>query len=223
MAMEEIRNVPRLYLLTPALSEAAGFIPLLEAALDASDIACVLLLLTARDETSAKAIVKDLARIVQARDAALLVADDPQLAARAGADGVHIRGSGATLEGALDEAITRVKPERIVGAGPLRTKHDAMTAAERDIDYVLFGEPPTDSRGVSAAEIVERVAWWSQIFTVPCVGYAQRLEDVAGLVAAGADFVALGEAVWNDGRGPVAAIRDAQAALGTDRKGTSAR
>ena len=115
-----------------------------------------------------------------------------------------------------------MKPERIVGAGPLRTKHDAMNAAEKDVDYLLFGEPGLDSRGPATADILERVAWWSEIFIVPCVGYAQRLADVAALAAAGADFVALGEAVWNDVRGPAAATREAQAALGAARARESA-
>jgi thiamine-phosphate pyrophosphorylase len=206
--------MPRLYLVTPPLSEAAGFSPLLEAALEAGDVACVLVLLAVRDEASAKKIVKSLAPLVQARGAALLVADDPQLAARCDADGVHVHGSGGALERGLDDAIESVKPERIVGAGPLRTKHDAMNAAEKDVDYLLFGEPASDSGGPSAAEILERVAWWSEIFMVPCVGYAQRLTDVAALAAAGADFVALGDAVWNDPRGPAAATSEAQAALG---------
>jgi thiamine-phosphate pyrophosphorylase len=224
MAADEAHHVPRLYLFTPPVTEAAGFAPLLEAALDAGDVACVLLLPAARDQASAKKIVRGLAAIVQARGAALLVADDPELAARADADGVHISGAGATFERALDDAIARVKPERIVGVGPLRTKHDAMSAAERDIDYILFGEPATETRASSAAEIIERVAWWSEIFTVPCVGYARELADVAGLVAAGADFVALGEALWNDMRGPAAAMREAQAALGpAAARGGSAR
>ena len=184
----------------------------------------MLLLPAARDQASAKKIVRGLAPIVQVRGAALLVADDPELAARADADGVHIRGAGATLEQALDDAVARVKPERIVGVGPLRTKHDAMSAAERDIDYLLFGEPATEFRASSATEIIERVAWWSEIFTVPCVGYARELADVAGLAAAGADFVALGAAVWNDMRGPAAAMREAQAALAAaDARGGRAR
>ena len=224
MAVNEARQMPRLFLITPPLSEVAGFAPQLEAALAAGDVACVLVLLAARDEASAKKIVKSLAPLVQGRGAALLVADDPQLAARCDADGVHIHGSGAALERALDDAIERVKPERIVGAGPLRTRHDAMNAAERDIDYLLFGEPAADSHGPSAAEILERVAWWSEIFMVPCVGYAQSLADVAALAAAGADFVALGDAVWNDARGPAAATGAAQAALGAAlAQGSAAR
>ena len=53
----------------------------------------------------------------------------------------------------------------------------------------------------------------TEIFTVPCIGFAPRLEDVGTLSLAGADFVALGDAVWNDARGPAAAVAEAQAAL----------
>jgi thiamine-phosphate pyrophosphorylase len=41
------------------------------------------------------------------------------------------------------------------------------------------------------------VEWWAEIFEPPCVGYAGSLEDIAPLVEAGADFVALADAVWN--------------------------
>lgn len=213
MAEDKVHHGARLYLITPPLTAAAGFSALLEAALDAGDVACVLLDLAAADEAAAKKIVRGLAGIAQARDAALLVADHPQLAARADADGVHVHGSGEALDRALDEAIERVKPERIVGAGRLASKHDAMNAGEKDIDYVMFGEPAADGFVPPVDEIIERVAWWAEIFTIPCVGYAPRLDDVAALAAAGADFVALGAAIWSDPRGPAAAVRQAQAAL----------
>jgi thiamine-phosphate pyrophosphorylase len=57
------------------------------------------------------------------------------------------------------------------------------------------------------------VAWWSAIFNVPCVGFASSLADAARIGEAGADFVALGEAVWSDARGPAVAIAEAAAAL----------
>jgi thiamine-phosphate pyrophosphorylase len=52
---------------------------------------------------------------------------------------------------------------------------------------------------------VERVSWWAEIFEAPCVGFTTRLEDVAPIAAAGADFVALGGAVW-DAADPAAAV-----------------
>jgi thiamine-phosphate pyrophosphorylase len=114
------------------------------------------------------------------------------LAARVGADGAHIAGGGE----ALAEALASLQPERIVGAGGLRSRDDAMAAGEAGADYVMFGEPRRDGFTPPLAETIERVAWWAEIFQTPCVAYAARLDDVSALAAAGADFVALGEAVW---------------------------
>ena len=61
----------------------------------------------------------------------------------------------------------------------------------------------------SHESIVARVAWWAEIFNVPCVGYAHHLGGIGDLVRAGADFIALGDAVFADPRGAGTALRDA--------------
>ena len=203
----------RLYLITPALAEGEGFAPALEAALSAGDVACELLRFASADEGEAKKIVRALLPVAQKHEAALLIEGDPRVAVRAGADGVHVRGQGDQLEEQLGEAIETLKPDCIVGAGGVKTRHDSMTVGELDVDYVMFGDPSPDGWTPLLETVIERVSWWTEIFTVPCVGFAPRLEDVATLSLAGADFVALGDAVWNDARGPGAAVVDAQAAL----------
>lgn len=208
---------PSLYLITPRLTEALSFAPALEAALDAGVVACVLVLLDARDEGEARKIIRTLAPIAQDRGAALLVEDNVQLAQRAGADGVHIRTRGDENEPELKEAIRKLKPDGIVGAGGLKTRHDAMSAGELDVDYVMFGEPARDGYTPPSSGTLERVGWWAEIFNVPAVGYAGKLDQVAELAQAGADFVALGDAVWNDPRGPASAVRDAMAAIARTR------
>jgi thiamine-phosphate pyrophosphorylase len=73
-----------------------------------------------------------------------------------------------------------------------------MIAAENGADFVLFGEPDANGRRPGLPAIVERVEWWSELFVIPCIAYAAKLDEMEELVAAGADFVALGEeAVWN--------------------------
>jgi thiamine-phosphate pyrophosphorylase len=59
--------------------------------------------------------------------------------------------------------------------------------------------------------VVERIAWWAEVFEPPCVGFAQNLDEVAALARAGADFVALGEFVWS--ADPAAVLRTAAASL----------
>src|SRR5262249_59343895 len=90
-------------------------------------------------------------------------------------------------------------------------RHDAMLAGESGADYVMFGEP--DDERPAFAVVVERVAWWAELFEVPCVGYAASLAEIPPLVAAGADFIAVGEFVFSDSRGPSAMIRAAAALL----------
>ncbi len=106
---------PRLYLITPPVDDGEAFAPKLEAALGAGDVACVLLRFAPPDEGTRKKIAKRLAPIVWDHEAALLLPDDAQLAARAGADGAHVTGIGEKLDAALDS----LKPERIVGVGGL--------------------------------------------------------------------------------------------------------
>ncbi len=193
----------RLYLFTPPLTASAldAFAPRLAAALAGGDVASVLA--RAAKGADLKPIVSRLREIVAAGDTALLIEGDPRLAARLDADGVHVEGPEAVAEG-----LASLKGERIVGAGGLLLRDDAMTAAEAGADYVMFGEPGPDGEAPPLSETVERVSWWAEIFEAPCVAYAAQLEDVAPLAAAGADFVALGGAVW-DAADPAAAVASA--------------
>ena len=60
----------------------------------------------------------------------------------------------------------------------------------------MFGEPRRDGYTPPLAETIERTAWWAEIFETPCVAFAGALDAVAPLTAAGADFIALGDAIW---------------------------
>ncbi len=204
------KRTTSLYLFTPALTAASlgAFAPALAEALASGEVASVLVRLAPNTEGDAKKIIARLLEITAPTDTALLVQNDSRLAARAGADGVHVSGAGA----ALTEALTSLKPERIVGAGLLRSRDDAMTAGEAGADYVMFGEPRPDGFTPPADETLDRVAWWAEIFEPACVGFAASLEQVAPLAAARADFVALGDAIWL-APSPRAALSQAVAAL----------
>jgi len=213
-----MRHAARLYLLTPLIGEGAGsrtsevrdvagFSQSLAQSLRGTDVAAVLLRLADADERGLINIIKAAAP-VQDAGAALLVEGRADLVARGGADGAHLIG----IE-ALQAALPRLKPDRIAGAGGLETRHDAMVAGEAGADYVMFGEPDADGVRPSLAAIIDRVAWWAELFEIPCVAYAGGLDEIEPLVAAGADFVALGSAVFDDSRGLEAALADAAARL----------
>jgi len=199
---ETRRPAPRLYLVAP--QDAPELANQLADALGAADIAAVLLRLPATDERGQVNHVKALAPTVQDRGAALLLDGHPDLAARAGADGSHLSGIDA-----LGSAIATLKPARIAGCGGLETRHEAMVAAEAGADYVMFGEPDTSGGRPAFEVIAQRVAWWAEVFEIPCVGFAATLDEVEPLAAAGADFIAMGDCVFGAGHGAAAAVADA--------------
>jgi thiamine-phosphate pyrophosphorylase len=198
------RPAPRLYLVTPRIADSTTFSAPLAAALVAGDVAAVLLRLAGTDERALTNIAKTLGPVAQNKDVALLLDGHADLVARAGCDGAHLTGM-AEFGAAFDV----LKPDRIAGVGGLTTRHDAMSAAEAGADYVMFGEP--DAQGVrpAFAAIEERVAWWAEVFEAPCVAFAASIDEVAPLVRAGADFIALGDWIWRDPRTAAATIADA--------------
>jgi thiamine-phosphate pyrophosphorylase len=187
------RPAPRLYLVTPPVADAQAFSTQLAAALAAGDIAAVLLRLSDADERTQINCAKALCPVVQDKGAALLIDGHAGLVARSGADGAHMTGITD-----FTAALEQLKPERIVGVGGLFTRHDAMAAAEAGADYVMFGEPDAAGERPGFEAIEERVSWWAEVFEAPCVGYAASDDEVAALVKAGADFVALGDWLWRD-------------------------
>jgi thiamine-phosphate pyrophosphorylase len=187
------RPAPRLYLITPQIADASAFSPQVISALEAGDVAAVLLRLGDGHERALINCAKSLAGAVQGKECALLIEGRFDLVARSGADGAHLTGVAALME-----ALDQLKPDRIAGAGGLASRHDAMVVAERGADYVMFGEPDAAGKRPSLSAIEERVRWWADVFEIPCVGYAASLDEIAPLSLAGADFVALGEFVWRD-------------------------
>ncbi|MDQ8726730.1 thiamine phosphate synthase [Bradyrhizobium sp. LHD-71] len=200
---------PRLYLATPPAADAAGLSPVLESLLAAADIAAVLVRLADADDRTNINRIKALAPTIQTPGAALLLDSHLALVARAGADGAHVSGLAP-----MNEALEQLKPDRIVGVGGLHSRHDSMVAGEAGADYLLFGEPDANGHRPSTEAIAERLEWWAELFELPCVGYAQSLDEVERFAAAGADFIMVDEVVWSDARGPEAALTDVANRMG---------
>jgi len=179
------RALPRFYLVTPPVSDPAAFTSELIPVTEAADVAAVLLRLADADERTLINRVKDVAPSVQDRGIALILEGRPEIVARSGADGAHLNG----IE-AFGAALAALKPDRIAGAGGLGTRHDAMVAAESGADYVLFGS-------AEEAANLERVAWCAEVLELPCVAFARGEDEVAPLVEAGADFIAL-DYIWRE-------------------------
>lgn len=202
------RPAPRLYLATQPVADPTALVSALPKLLAVADVAAVLLRLVPSDERETIKRVKAIVPVIQKAGAALLLDGHFELVARSGADGANISG----IE-AMQEAMPTLKPDRIIGVGGLVTRHDAMTAGEADADYVLFGEPDAHGERPSPDAIFERLQWWAEVFEPPCVGFAATLDEAHLFASAGADFILVGDVIWQDSRGPEAALRDASDAV----------
>jgi thiamine-phosphate pyrophosphorylase len=202
--MSEHAEPTRLFLVTPSAAEAESFLPLLEEALSAGDVAAVLI------ADGGEALAAACVPVIQAAGAAALVADDTRLAGHVKADGVHV----ATGLDDLKLAIDSFRPKRIVGAGGLFSRHAAMEAGETNADYLFFGRPHGDTHDAPHPKALDLAEWWAELMQIPAVVMAGRsLESVGEAAATGADFVAVNEAVWSHAGGPGEAVRIALAAL----------
>ncbi|MFP4003917.1 MAG: thiamine phosphate synthase [Alphaproteobacteria bacterium] len=185
----------RLYLITPPAFDPEAFAPEFEAALAAGDVACVQLRMKGAEDAGIERAARRLMPLAQAAGAAFLINDRPDIAASVGADGVHIGQEDAGYE----EARRVVGPDRIVGVTCHNSRHLAMEAAERGADYVAFGAfYPTQTKEPKTRAEPELLAWWSELFEVPCVAIGGvTLANAAPLIRAGADFLAVSSGVWN--------------------------
>ncbi len=207
----------RLMLVSPILRVDSAFDAPFAAALGAGAFSAVILRTDREaDERGMLKVLKPLVEAAQAHGAAVLIEGAPDLVGKSGADGIHTLG-----EAQAREAASRFKPEKILGAGGLRTRDAAMSAGELNADYVLFGDPGKGGPGKGGEAppldaVLERLDWWSEIFVTPCVGQAEALGDVSPIAATNADFIALGSFVWTHSAGPDEAVRTASAALVAD-------
>jgi len=205
----------RLYLITPPrLDDLAGFGRSLAHALDAGDVACLQIRLKDQPQAVVAAAVDALMPIAQARDAAVILNDDPALAARLGCDGVHIGQDDAPLA----EARRLMGRERIVGVTCHDSLHLAMEAAEGGADYVAFGAFfPTQTKAAKGRAELDLLRGWQADMLTPCVAIGGiTVATAREVAAAGADFIAVSAGVWSHGEGPAAAIAafNAELALG---------
>lgn len=176
-----------LFLIAPPDAEAAAFAAALPGVLDRAPAKVLLLPRGRHGEGDYKALVKAVVPIAQKHNVAVLIEGDPGDVKTLGADGLHVTGS---IE-ALNEAIEGLKPDFIVGAAGLRTKHEAMEAGELSIDYVFFG-PLSGPIDPDARELAR---WWAETMTVPSV-LSDPEADPVTVVDEGCEFVALGGRLW---------------------------
>ena len=139
-------------------------------------------------------LAEPLQRICADAGTAFIVNDSISLAKRLGADGVHLGQS----DGDVREARAILGPAVQIGRTCHDSRHLAMEAGEAGADYVAFGAfYPTTTKPSHYRPPLVILSWWSQLFEIPCVAIGGITPDnAAPLVDAGADFIAVCQAVW---------------------------
>ena len=182
-----------LYLISP--QDVGGSFPdRLRTALEPSVATAFQLRVKDVDEHELARLAEPLQRICADANVAFIVNDSMALAKRLGADGVHLGQS----EGDIREARALLGPLAQIGKTCHDSRHFAMEAGEAGADYVAFGafyETTTKPSHYRPQPAI--LSWWSALFEIPCVAIGGITPDNAKpLVDAGADFIAVCQAVW---------------------------
>lgn len=199
----------RLVLIAPPSREPKALAEILAHALSGGDVATVILAAQGADEVLFQALAEAAVPVVQAANAAALIADDTRILGRSGADGLHVEARMADL----GDAVERFSPRLIVGAGGFSNRDDALDAGEKRPDYIMFGKIGADARPEPHPRNLKLGRWWAEMVALPCIVQAGgELHSVTEAAATGADFVALGRAVF-EAEDPAAAVARANGLL----------
>lgn len=188
----------QLYLISP-LDVTGGFPDRLARALDTGPVAAFQFRVKDVDQHEAARLAEPLQRICADREVAFIVNDSVSLTKRLGADGVHLGQS----DGDPREARAVLGPAVQIGVTCHDSRHLAMDAGEAGADYVAFGAFfPTTTKPTDYRPEPEILTWWQGIFELPCVAIGGITPDNGrALVEAGADFLAVSNAVWANDKG----------------------
>ena len=197
----------KLYLISP--QQVGGAFPdRLKAAVEGGPVAAFQLRVKDVSEHELARLAEPLQRLCADAGCAFIVNDSMALAKRLGADGVHLGQS----DGDVREARALLGPAAQIGRTCHDSRHFAMEAGEQGADYVAFGAfYETTTKPSHYRPEPSILSWWSTLFEIPCVAIGGITPaNAAPLVEAGADFVAVCQAVWgkDDTRAAVEAFRE---------------
>lgn len=200
-----MNDIPcQLYLISP-LDVGGDFPQRLRQALEAGPVAAFQFRIKDIDPEEAARLAEPLKAICDEFDVAFIVNDDVALAQRLGADGVHL-GQG---DESLKNARAALGKDVQIGITCHDSRHLSMEAGEGGANYVAFGAFfPTETKETQYKPELDIVQWWAEMMEIPCVAIGGITPDnCRPLIDAGADFLAVSGAVWNDPAGPAAAVR----------------
>jgi thiamine-phosphate pyrophosphorylase len=202
----DIASRCRLCLVTPAGVDAETFAARVADALSGGAVASLIITADPADPARLQRAAEAFVPIAQDAGVAAIVHGDTRIVGRSHADGVLIDSGPADLAAAL----AALQPKRMVGAGGFTSRHEAMAAGEASPDFLFFGRLDGDTGDGIFPKALDLAGWWSTVTVIPAIVMGGRtLASVREAASEGIEFVALGKAVWDDPRGPAAAVAEA--------------
>lgn len=184
---------PQIYLSTPPAFEVLAFSETLARVMDGTEIACVRLTQSSRDEDRIARAADSLREITHARDVALVIDDHVVLAERLGLDGVHLTDAARSVRAARKA----LGPDAIVGSFCGASRHDGLTAGEAGADYVSFGPVRATALGDGSIAGRDLFQWWSEMIEVPVVAEGGLTTELLRGLAPVTDFFGIGDEIWS--------------------------
>jgi thiamine-phosphate pyrophosphorylase len=144
-----------------------------------------------RDKNPADALflARELVKICHQHKVPLIINDDIELAARVGADGVHI----GKEDGAIAQARMHLGNNAIIGVSCYNFVERAIEAQAQGATYIAFGRFfPSSSKPLAAPAQLETLQQGKLRLNIPIVAIGGILpKNGAQLLAAGADLLAV--------------------------------
>ena len=166
-------------------------------AVSAGDVASVILYAGDQAEHEFEAVCKQLVEPLQQANCAVIIADNTQVFGKSGADGIFLEKDKPNLE----DILARFSPQNIVGCGNIKTRHNALVIGEAKPDFVFFGKLGGDIKPQAHPKNIALGEWWAELVEIPCIVMGgNHLDSVIDIAKSGADFVALDQAIFSDGK-----------------------
>lgn len=135
-----------------------------------------------------KNLVRKIVPIAQDHDCAVVLDDEPNLVRELDADGTQITSGHQDVL----KAIKNLKPDFIVGAANMATRHEAMLCGEAGADYISFG----DFKNPPSQENIDLANWWTNLFQIPCAVFDPQT-PIENMESQSAEFLGVENNIWS--------------------------
>jgi len=196
----------QIYLLTPPkIVDLDAFARAFENAINAAPVACLQIRLKDTPEAEIERIYEKLAPIAHIQGTLILINDNADIAARCGADGVHL----GQQDMKINLAKQLLSDDAIIGVTCHNSKDLAFEAGLAGANYVAFGSFfKSETKPDASPADLELLTWWNETMEIPCVAIGGiTTQNAQHVIEAGANFIAVSSGVWDHEDGPAAAVK----------------